>query len=296
MFAAVGARVWDAAVGVVGRAGQNYPREWLAALAERGIDVRGVRWLDGEAEMRTFFAHDDGGSRDEGGPAFHFGRLGLAVPPELATYHQPTADQADAAYRPLWLHVADIPPAYQDARGFHLAPMNFESHLELSEYLRRVSDGVIALDPGESYMTPQRLADVEKLLRSVDVFLPSEMEVATLLPDASADEAARWFAARGPRLVVVKRGARGSLVYDRDRNAISPVPPCPATVRDVTGAGDAFCGAFLAGLVETGDPLAAAQRGAVSASFIVEDFGALYALRYARGDAERRLEGGGRSG
>ncbi|HLF01711.1 MAG TPA: PfkB family carbohydrate kinase, partial [Anaerolineales bacterium] len=52
----------------------------------------------------------------------------------------------------------------------------------------------------------------------------------------------------------------------------------PVTVRDVTGAGDAFGGGFITGLAETGDPVEAALRGAVSASIVIEGVGALNGL------------------
>ena len=48
----------------------------------------------------------------------------------------------------------------------------------------------------------------------------------------------------------------------------------PVDTVDTIGAGDAYCGGFLAGLVETGDPLEAGLRGTVSASFAVQGYGA----------------------
>jgi sugar/nucleoside kinase (ribokinase family) len=46
-------------------------------------------------------------------------------------------------------------------------------------------------------------------------------------------------------------------------------------VIDVTGAGNAFCGGFSVGWIEThGDPVESARYGAVSASYAVEQLGA----------------------
>ncbi len=42
---------------------------------------------------------------------------------------------------------------------------------------------------------------------------------------------------------------------------------------ELTGAGDAFCGGFLAGYLLIGDPVEAAMRGVISASFAVEGVG-----------------------
>jgi len=43
------------------------------------------------------------------------------------------------------------------------------------------------------------------------------------------------------------------------------------------------------GLVETGDPTRAALYGTVSASFVIEGYGALYAMRASRAKARERL-------
>lgn len=45
-------------------------------------------------------------------------------------------------------------------------------------------------------------------------------------------------------------------------------------VVDPTGAGDAYCGGFVAGLVKAVSPLAAACWGTISAAHIVQGFGA----------------------
>lgn len=289
LYTAAGAALWSEAVGVVSRAGSNYPFAWLDRFGTAGVDVAGVQRLPFAAEMRTFFAHAPGGDRTEGDPAYHFGRLGLPVPDDLLTYHQPTADEADDAYAALRIQPDDVPSSYRHAAGYHLAPMSYTSQLALAEALRGWGAPLITADPGEAWMTPARRGDVAHILRHVDVFLPSEMEVTTLLGDMPVADAARWLADHGPRLVVIKRGAAGSLVYDAAAERVSRVPSYPAQVRDVTGAGDAFCGGFLVGYSETRDPLTAARQGAVSASITVESVGALSPLGVPQGEASARL-------
>jgi len=67
------------------------------------------------------------------------------------------------------------------------------------------------------------------------------------------------------------------------------VPAYPSRMADPTGAGDAFCGGFLAGYQKTFDPLQAALYGNVSASLKVEGSGAFYPLDILPGLAEARL-------
>jgi ribokinase len=117
-----------------------------------------------------------------------------------------------------------------------------------------------------------------KLLRRVDAFMPSEAEAESLLPAHEPQSFCRQIAARGPRIVVIKQGDHGAIVFDRDKDLFMPIAPYPAIVADLTGAGDSFCGGFAVGLAETGDVRQAAYYGTVSASYIIEGFGGLHAL------------------
>ncbi|MEO1103868.1 MAG: PfkB family carbohydrate kinase, partial [Pseudomonadota bacterium] len=111
-----------------------------------------------------------------------------------------------------------------------------------------------------------------------DAFLPSEVELAALVPGAALGDALATIATRTKGAVAVKLGPEGVLVWDRAAHSAVAVPALPVATLDPTGAGDSFCGGFLAGLVETGDPVEAARFGAVAASAVVRHFGADGAL------------------
>jgi ribokinase len=138
-------------------------------------------------------------------------------------------------------------------------------------------------------MKPELQNEVLGFLTHVQAFLPSEQEVASLLGPIDPWHAACRFAEAGPRVVVIKAGSRGSLVYDSQGHERWSVPAYPTRVVDVTGAGDAYCGGFMVGYQETGDAVLAACYGAVSASFVLQGFGALYAARHTRSEAQARL-------
>jgi ribokinase len=142
------------------------------------------------------------------------------------------------------------------------------------------------------YMQPRYESEVRAIVGGLDAFLPSEMETRSYFPGPLSDlwEAAEAFGAMGARCVVLKLGARGQYVYDTAGRQRWHVPAYPVDVVDVTGAGDSYCGGFLAGLGQTDDPLEAALRGSVSASFVVEGLGALYALERGLEEAGARLE------
>jgi ribokinase len=187
-------------------------------------------------------------------------------------------------------HRGELPPAYRSADGFHIATSLPDTQRAAAAEIRRlVPNAVITLDIWTEsffdlapYREPGFLADI-------DAFLPSDKEVEALWALDDLAGTMRRLASYGPRAVAIKRGARGSLVYDRERDALWEIPAVPSRVVDTTGAGDAYCGGFLAGLVETGDPLEAGLRGTVSASLAVQDHGAGAGMDPAGEDVLARL-------
>ena len=59
--------------------------------------------------------------------------------------------------------------------------------------------------------------------------------------------------------IAAKLGDSGSLVYGGE--ALHHVPIVPVRATDTTGAGDGFCGGFLAGLVDGRSPTECAAMG-----------------------------------
>jgi sugar/nucleoside kinase (ribokinase family) len=165
---------------------------------------------------------------------------------------------------------------------------------ELASVLRR-KDILVSLDPEEDYI-PGNEERFATLLRRVDVFLPSAVEARQLVGHTNYERAARELAAIGPTIVAIKLGADGSIVYERSKDLAVHVVAYPATFVDGTGAGDAYCGGFMAGLVCDLSAVEAALRATVAASFAVEAVGWLPLLAVTRADAERRLHAHKRGG
>jgi len=295
VFSAGGARLWRDDVAILGRIGANFPQEWLHDLARRGFDVRGIRNIGGIQDHRTFYAYVDRDTRVDTDPAVHFARIGAPLPPELLDYTSSTRGQDDlTAYEPLTVTPTDLdalPSGTLDA--LHIAPSSILTQRNLPPAARARGAACVSVDPSERLVKPQMQPQLEEVLARIDVFLPSDMEVASFFRDdvAMAHDpaaAARWFAARGPRVVVIKRGSRGAYVYAREHDRAWHVPALAVAVVDVTGAGDSFCGGFMARFSQTDDPLDAAICGAATASFTIEDYGAARLLTATRSDAVDR--------
>ena len=98
-------------------------------------------------------------------------------------------------------------------------------------------------------------------------------------PDAIAD----FYLRLGPSLVALKMGAAGTLLATpKERLRIAPFPCEPV---DATGAGDTFCGAFLARLIDGDDPADAAAYAACAAALSTTGYGAVPPI--PRADAVR---------
>ena len=89
--------------------------------------------------------------------------------------------------------------------------------------------------------------------------------------------------------VAAKLGDQGSVVCEAGGTAVYRVPIFHVPVVDTTGAGDAYCGGFLAGLVGGRTVQECAAMGTVSASYVVEARGGLATGRPKPDERNSRL-------
>jgi ribokinase len=265
LFAAVGARAWCTSVGIHACTGADYPPRYLQRIAAAGIDVCGVT-VGPDRALRLWLLEE--------------GALRKQQLPKLSSANVVDLDA----------HRGELPTAYRSVDGFHIATSLPQTQRAAAAEIRRLApNAVITLDIWtESFFDPAPYRE-PGFLADTDAFLPSDKEVETLWGLDDLAGTMRRLASYGPRAVAIKRGALGSLVYDRERDALWEIPVVPARVVDTTGAGDAYCGGFLSGLVETGDPLEAGLRGTVSASLAIEDYGAGAGMRRDGDDISARL-------
>ncbi|KAF7731649.1 hypothetical protein EC973_008819 [Apophysomyces ossiformis] len=114
----------------------------------------------------------------------------------------------------------------------------------------------------------------------IDVVSPNHEEAASLLGASAADqipaeECAQRLREATHKVVVIRTGKKGCCVATKDQMQWVPAYwEQMDHVRDVTGAGNTFCGGFAVGWVESRqDPVEACLYGSVSASFAVEQIG-----------------------
>jgi len=103
------------------------------------------------------------------------------------------------------------------------------------------------------------------LLRRIAVLKVSQAELHAII---GAKWSARKLSKLGPDIILLTRGARGTIIWSRENGSFK-VPAYETRIRDPTGAGDALAGAFLISWVRTGDLLWSAATGSAVASFVV---------------------------
>jgi len=296
LYAAVGLAVWepDPPPGILARVGEDYPQEWIDEYYRRGLNAGGVKVLPQPVDVRSFYAYADRTTRSYEDPVTHFARLSIPFPKALLGYRTPPASAVASRTQllPTSLRQGDIPAEFMNVNAAHLCPLDYLTHSLLPAVLRQMEVDTVTIDPSPGYMHSVYWDDVSALITGLTAFLPSEEELRSLFHGRSSDlwEMAEALAAFGCEIIVIKRGERGQLLYDAQSRTRWEIPSYPSRMVNPTGAGDAFCGGFLAGYRRTYDPLQAVLHGNISASLTVEGNGPFYALDALPGLAEARLE------
>ncbi len=294
LFASVGWSLWapESPPGLVARVGEDYPQAWLEMFQQKGLDIRGITILPEAVDVRHFYAYTSRTTRVSDDPVSHFARLGLPFPKALLGYHPAPQMDSRTRLQTTSLRQGDVPELYLDVGAAHLCPVDYLTHSLLPALLRQSQVTTITLDPAAGYMNPTYYNLVPTLITGLSAFLPSEEELRFLFQGRSTDlwEMMEALAAYGCELIVVKRGEGGQALLDAAAHKRWEIPAYPARLVDPSGAGDAFCGGFLAGYRSTYDPLEAVLTGNIAASLVVEGSGPFYALDVLPGLAQARLD------
>jgi sugar/nucleoside kinase (ribokinase family) len=160
-----------------------------------------------------------------------------------------------------------VPQEYRDSKFVFLA--NTAPALQL-QLLKQVDNpSFVAADTMDCWIQGSR-DDLKRLLKKIDCLIINEDEARNLIKAAEA------ILDMGPSVLVIKKGESGSILCGGDERFILPAFPS-AKVKDPTGAGDSFAGAFMGYLAQVGKTdfeslKQAIAYGTVVASFTIADF------------------------
>jgi sugar/nucleoside kinase (ribokinase family) len=249
-------------VRLLGTVGEDFPREHVKLLTDRGVDVAGLTTAKG----RTF--------RWTGQYGFDLNEA-KTLDTQLNVFAEFKPSLDDRLRRTPFLFLANIDPELQ------------------LDVLRQMSPRpkLVALDTMNFWIQGKRDALV-RVLADVDVITINDGEARQLAKEPNLIKAARAIAAMGPRTVVVKRGEYGALMVSDGAFFMVPAYPLDS-VFDPTGAGDTFAGGFMGHLAGQDQIGAATMRramvyGSVMASFPVEDFSLNRLTRLTKDEIDAR--------
>ncbi len=156
------------------------------------------------------------------------------------------------------------------ARHVHVAPFELAAATEAVTIARRAGGTTSAdLEPGS---ISGGLGPLSPLLAALDVCFVNHHAAHELSPSGDPTDAIAALHAHGPRCVVLTTGAAGTTVSVD--GAVTVVPGVPAHVVDTTGAGDAFCAAFLAEWARGQDEISAARAAVMAGALACASIGA----------------------
>ncbi|MEC9242624.1 MAG: PfkB family carbohydrate kinase, partial [Gemmatimonadota bacterium] len=232
-------------VRLVGVVGDDYPMEQLDFLTERGVDLAGVERAEGES-------------------FFWAGRY---------SYDLNLRDTLETRLGVFGDFAPQIPDEYRDSRYVFLGNIDPVLQLDVLDQMREPV--AVICDTMNYWIEGSREALVE-LLKRVDILMVNDAEARQLAGDHNLLGAARWIQERGPRLVVVKKGEHGAILFGPDWMFFVPGFPLEV-IFDPTGAGDSFAGGFVGYMAsidsqEPDDLRRAMVYGSVMGSFAVESF------------------------
>lgn len=252
-------------ISLVSVVGDDFPQDFIDTLKNKGVDATGLQIKKGE---KSFFwsgkYHNDMNSRDT-----------------LDTQLNVLAD-----FDPI------VPENCKEVDFLMLGNLmpNVQQKV-LSQLTKRPK--LIVLDTMNFWMDIA-MPELLETLKGIDVLTINDSEARQLSGEYSLVKAAQKILTMGPKVLVIKKGEHGALLFNKDEVFFAPALPLEE-VFDPTGAGDSFAGGFIGYLAKTKDISFENMKraiifGSAMASFTVEKFGTERLLNLSQADVDSRVQ------
>ena len=245
--------------------GDDFPQDFLNILKGQGVSLDGLQIKKGE---KSFFwsgkYHNDLNSRDT-----------LETQLNVLENFNPIVPESSKS--PDFLMLGNLVPAVQQS--------------VINQLTKRPK--LIVLDTMNFWMDIA-MPELMKTIAMIDVLTINDSEARQLSGEYSLVKAAQKILKMGPKVLVIKKGEHGALLFNKDEVFFAPALPLE-DVYDPTGAGDSFAGGFIGYLAKTKDISFENMKraiifGSAMASFTVEKFGTERLIGLSQKDVDERVQ------
>lgn len=246
VHALMGAAIWDERPGIVATVGEGLPVD-SADLLNAYLDTRGLVHLP-IPQIRAWQLFEEDGTRRE-----------LYRVKETLPFIRGAQPQ-------------HFPTAYAYSQGCYL----LQGVAEMRAW-RGILKGLVLWEPLQQIMLPENAQAIRSLLSEcqIDILSPNLVEARGIYGDLTPDELVTAMLADGAQRVALRMGEAGSIVADQTGERYHSGTVSTGRIIDQTGAGNTYCGGFLAGLMQGKKLNEAGAMAAVSASFCLEQVGVI---------------------
>ena len=264
-FITLSASFFEKSQGIISVVGDDFPSDTLDFMNKRGINTSGIQIKKGE---KTFFwsgkYHNDMNSRDT-----------LITELNVLEHFDPI-----------------VPEAFSQADYLMLGNLSPQVQRQVIERMAK-RPKLIAMDTMNFWMDIA-MDDLRETISMVDVLIINDEEARQLSKEYSLLKASKIIRAMGPKILIIKKGEHGALLFHENHVFFAPALPLEE-VFDPTGAGDTFAGGFMGYLAATDDisfenMKRAIIAGSALASFSVEKFGTTRLTEITESDMEKRMQ------
>jgi cytidine kinase len=248
---------------IVGIVGNDFPASYMEILKNR-LDIRGLSISETEKTFHydSSFGHD------------LYKRTTNKTELNVIANYQST-----------------VPNEFIDSEYVYLANNDPVQNLNL---LNQFSHPKLVVCDTMDFWILNKRDEVIKMINRVDGIILNESEARLLFNENSILKCARLLVSNGPSFALINKGENGSLLFYE--NEFYPIPGYPTeTIKDPTGAGDSFGGAFMGHLCTQGQMdikslKNAMIHGNIMGSFAIEDYGIQRLINIGNKDIKQRHE------
>jgi sugar/nucleoside kinase (ribokinase family) len=264
-YIALAASYFHRDISLVSVVGDDFPQDFLNILKKEGVNLEGLQIKKGE---KSFFwsgkYHNDLNNRD-------------TLETQLNVLENFDPIVPESAKECEFLMLGNLVPAVQRS--------------VIEQLTKRPK--LIVLDTMNFWMDIA-MDELKKTIAMIDVLTINDSEARQLSGEYSLVKAAQKILAMGPKVLVIKKGEHGALLFNKEEVFFAPALPLEE-VFDPTGAGDSFAGGFIGYLAKTKDISFENMKraiifGSAMASFTVERFGTERLIGLSQADVEERVQ------